>query len=92
MPAGVLNPAPEIGAVPVPPRLAAPLKKSFWPITVSASGGVRLFSADAPNRRMRLFPVSATQRFPPGSNASIRGAFINNLVVPAVRVVNPGWP
>ena len=86
---GVSKPAPET----CPPALALLLRKSFWPITVSAAGCAWLFSTAALNRRTRLLPLSATHRLPDESKATARGWFSELLeTADAVRAVKFGCP
>src|SRR5882672_2932047 len=76
-----------------PPALGEPLKKSFCPTTISAETGAGLLSTAALNRRIRWFPVSATQRLPVESTATARGWFIDVVdTACAVRVVKLDWP
>src|ERR1035437_2442919 len=76
-----------------PPALALLLKKSLCPRTVSAAGGVWLFSTAALNRTTRWFPLSATHRLPAESKATERGWFSAVLEgADAVRLLKFGCP
>ena len=56
-----------------PPWFAVPELKLGWPITIFGTFGSSSLANGLGNRRIRLFPVSATYRFPFESTASAPG-------------------